>query len=279
MFSEEPGAVIEIETIHRDSVIRTLSDSGLDSTYIREVGRANSDAMIRITHGHEIIYSEDLLQLHSLWSVTSYHMQKLRDNPECAAQEYEGLHNRSDPGLSVYLSFTMKNMPISTETNKDRPLIAILREQGVNGHVEMAAAFHRAGFECIDVHMSDLVSGRHSLKSFNGLVACGGFSYGDVLGGGGGWAKSILLNPRLRDEFRTFFMRQDTFGLGVCNGCQMMAQVSELIPGAGHWPYFSLSGGPLLKAGALLWAHQQSCEYPKAVKRGKPARKSSHRSS
>lgn len=239
LFSEAPGAVIEIETKHRDSVIRTLADAGLDANHIREIGHANPDALIRIIQGQELIYSEDILKLHSLWSVTSYHMQKLRDNPECATEEFEGLQNRSDPGLSAHLSFAMEDTPISTATGGNRPLIAILREQGVNGHVEMAAAFQRAGFDCIDVHMSDLLSGKHSLSSFNGMVACGGFSYGDVLGGGGGWAKSILLNALLRDEFRTFFARKDSFGLGVCNGCQMMAQLHELIPGAGHWPYFS----------------------------------------
>ena len=238
LFSEEPGAVIEIEITHKESVIRAFSDAGIDSSLIHEIGNPNTDSMLRINHGNELIYSENILSLHSLWSVTSYHMQKLRDNPECAREEFEGLSDGSDPGLSVVLPPPMKIGESSRNMNMDLPVIAILREQGVNGHVEMAAAFHRAGFDCIDVHMNDLLRGRHRLNSFNGIVACGGFSYGDVLGAGGGWAKSILLNPGLREEFQEFFQRMDTFGLGVCNGCQMMAQLRELIPGASHWPVF-----------------------------------------
>ena len=238
LFSEEPGAVIEIETVHKESVIRTFTNAGLDSSLIREIGNPNNDSLLRITHGKELIYSKDILSLHSLWSVTSYHMQKLRDNPECAREEFDGLLDGSDPGLSVVLPPKMKPLDFSPVLSKDRPLIAILREQGVNGHVEMAGAFHRAGFDCIDVHMNDLLKGKHRLQSFNGIAACGGFSYGDVLGAGGGWAKSILLNPGLQEEFRQFFQRGDTFGLGVCNGCQMMARLRELIPGAGHWPAF-----------------------------------------
>ena len=238
LFSEEPGAVIEIKVLHEDSVVRTFADAGLNASHISRIGNRNSDRKIRIFQGSDIVFSEDLLTLHSIWSNTSLHMQKYRDNPECAEQEFLGLQDKSDPGLSLLTTFEIKPDTSSCQSGKVRPPIAILREQGVNGHVEMAAAFHRAGFDCIDVHMNDLLSGRSSLKTFKGLVACGGFSYGDVLGAGGGWAKSVLLNPVLRSEFQTFFARTDTFGLGVCNGCQMMAQLRELIPGAGHWPGF-----------------------------------------
>ena len=237
LFNEEPGAVLEIDVEHRDTVMRTLAEAGLDGQHVREIGRSNNDGRLSIIQGGRVVFTEELMKLHSLWSLTSYQIQKLRDNPQCADEEYQSLQDRNDPGLSVHLTFDMKGaIPIA---RGERPRVAIMREQGVNGHVEMAAAFHRAGFDCTDVHMSDLLSGKQSLASFNGLVACGGFSYGDVLGGGGGWAKSILLHARLHDEFQSFFQRPDSFGLGVCNGCQMMAQLQELIPGAGHWPRFA----------------------------------------
>ncbi|HPY41195.1 MAG TPA: phosphoribosylformylglycinamidine synthase subunit PurQ, partial [Thiolinea sp.] len=178
-------------------------------------------------------------QLQQLWSETSYRIQALRDNAECAAQEFERLSDSKDPGLNVKLSFDQdKDIAAPFIQTGVRPSVAILREQGVNGQIEMAAAFDRAGFKAIDVHMTDIISGRVSLKNFKGLVACGGFSYGDVLGAGGGWAKTILLNSRARDEFAAFFARSDSFGLGVCNGCQMLSQLREMIPGAAHWPRF-----------------------------------------
>jgi phosphoribosylformylglycinamidine synthase len=170
------------------------------------------------------------------WSETTYRMQALRDNPECAREEYDRLIAPDDPGLSIHLTFEEKNVSVSS---KARPKVAILREQGVNGQVEMAAAFDRAGFEAVDVHMSDVIAGRLSLAAFAGFAACGGFSYGDVLGGGEGWAKSILFNRRARDEFQAFFARTDSFALGVCNGCQMMAALAELVPGAADWPRFA----------------------------------------
>jgi phosphoribosylformylglycinamidine synthase len=166
-------------------------------------------------------------------------MQTLRDNADCARQEYDSLLDDSDPGLDARLSFDINEDITAPYINKgSRPKMAILREQGVNGHLEMAAAFDRAGFACTDVHMSDLIAGRVELQDFKGLVACGGFSYGDVLGAGGGWAKSILFNGRASDQFEAFFHRDDTFGLGVCNGCQMMSHLKDLIPGASHWPRF-----------------------------------------
>jgi phosphoribosylformylglycinamidine synthase len=167
-------------------------------------------------------------------------LQKLRDNPLCAEQEYERIIDAKDPGLSVRLTYD-HNEDIAAPfiANLARPRIAILREQGVNGQMEMAAAFDRAGFAAFDVHMSDIIEGRVSLTTFKGFAACGGFSYGDVLGAGEGWAKSILFNARARDAFETFFKRSDSFALGVCNGCQMMANLREIIPGTSHWPHFA----------------------------------------
>ena len=165
-------------------------------------------------------------------------MQALRDNPECADQEFASLRE-DDPGLSVALSFDAQQDIAAPFINRGvRPKLAVLREQGVNGQMEMAAAFHRAGFTTVDVHMSDILAGRVDLADFKGLAACGGFSYGDVLGAGEGWAKSILFNPRARDAFEAFFHREDSFALGVCNGCQMMSNLHSLIPGAEHWPRF-----------------------------------------
>ncbi|MFM8331173.1 MAG: phosphoribosylformylglycinamidine synthase subunit PurQ, partial [Candidatus Methylumidiphilus sp.] len=169
---------------------------------------------------------------------TSYRMQALRDNPACAEAQFQAIADDRDPGLHALLNFDTREDIAAPFIHGTRPRVAILREQGVNGHVEMAAAFDRAGFASVDVHMSDIIEGRVSLADFKGLAACGGFSYGDVLGAGGGWAKSILFNPRARDEFAAFFRRPDSFGLGVCNGCQMMAHLRELIPGVGHWPQF-----------------------------------------
>ena len=178
-----------------------------------------------------MIYSASRAELQQSWSEVSYRMQALRDNPDCARQQFERIADDNDPGLFAPLTFDL-NEDMVSHLQAHRPKVAILREQGVNGHVEMAAAFDRAGFTSVDVHMTDIIHGRVSLRDFTGLVACGGFSYGDVLGAGGGWAKSILFNPRARDEFAAFFQRADTFGLGVCNGCQMMSGLKEIIPGS-----------------------------------------------
>ena len=179
------------------------------------------------------------MALQRAWSETTWLMQSLRDNPASARQEYDRTLDRSDPGLSPHLTFDPAEDPAAPFIAAGaRPPIAILRDQGVNGEVEMAAAFDRAGFESHDVHMSDVISGRVSLAGFSGLAACGGFSFGDVLGGGEGWAKSVLYSARARDEFAAFFARPDSFALGVCNGCQMMAALKELVPGAAEWPRF-----------------------------------------
>ncbi len=174
-----------------------------------------------------------------IWSETTFALQSLRDHPDCAAEEHARIADSRDPGLRAELSFDPEeDIAAPFILTGNRPRLAVLREQGVNGQVEMAAAFHQAGFACVDVHMSDLIAGRIGLEDFRGLVACGGFSYGDVLGAGEGWAKSILFNPRARDQFQAFFARPDTFALGVCNGCQMLSNLRELIPGAEHWPHF-----------------------------------------
>ncbi|SEK36812.1 phosphoribosylformylglycinamidine synthase [Nitrosovibrio tenuis] len=239
LFNEELGAVIQVRTDDHHDVLKILSDEGLrDLSFV--VGGLNDKDEIRFLRNNKAIFAEKRVDLHRAWSETTYWMQKLRDNPECAQQEYERLLDTGDPGLHARLSFDMDADVCAPYISKGaRPRIAILREQGVNGHVEMAAAFDRAGFTAADVHMSDIIAGRVSLGDYKGFAACGGFSYGDVLGAGRGWAKSILFNRRARDEFEVFFQRADTFALGVCNGCQMMSNLHEIIPGAEHWPRFT----------------------------------------
>ncbi len=251
MFSEEPGAVIQVNNLYVDSVIKTLVDSGLPKNLIQVIGKPTMDKNFKITFNSNPVFLESLTVLHGLWSNTTYHMQSLRDNPQCAREEYDAIINMDDPGLDVSVSFDMNST--APEILKGvKPKMAILREQGVNGQIEMAAAFHRAGFDTIDVHMSDLLNQSVSLDDFTGIVACGGFSYGDVLGAGGGWAKSILFNSRLRDEFQAFFEKPTTFGLGVCNGCQMFSHLRELIPGASHWPDFLKNRSEQFEARLLL---------------------------
>jgi phosphoribosylformylglycinamidine synthase len=235
LFSEEPGAVLQIRAEHQDEVMTALAGCGLDSTHLHVIARPNADLTLDIRQGEKPVYSNGVMDLHALWSSTTRQLQSLRDNPACAEEEYRSLLDADDPGLT--LNFT-GDIPAPYVATGARPALAILREQGVNGQVEMAAAFDRAGFECVDVHMNDLLDDTADLAAFHGIVACGGFSYGDVLGAGGGWAGSILYTRRLREAFQAFFQRGDTFGLGVCNGCQMFARLRELIPGAGHWPDF-----------------------------------------
>ncbi len=234
-FSEEAGAVIQVPAAEVATAMAVFTDAGLPADHVRVIGGPDDTDKVSVRCNGETVYSESLANLHALWSSTTHAMQSLRDNPDCADEEYRTLRDMTDPGLFIDIGFDMDPPAVHTGT---RPALAILRDQGVNGQVEMAAAFHRAGFDCIDVHMSDLHAGRESLERFRGIVACGGFSYGDVLGAGGGWAGSILHTEVLRDQFRTFFERPDTFGLGVCNGCQMFARLRDLIPGASHWPAF-----------------------------------------
>ena len=234
--NEELGAVIQTERARRDVIEEQIHRFDLDAVAHR-IGHAEDGNEIVITSGGEELLRMARAELHRIWSETSWRMQTLRDNPECAAQEYARIDDLADPGLFSKLTFDHKHDISAPWVSRHRPKIAILREQGVNGQLEMAAAFECAGFEAVDVTMSDL-STQHSLAAYKGFAACGGFSFGDVLGAGGGWAKSILHNARLRDGFTDFFQREDTFALGVCNGCQMMAEIAELIPGATHWPRF-----------------------------------------
>ncbi len=243
LFNEECGAVLQIRAEHLASVMAVLANAGLPAT---EIGTLADDDRIRFYVGRDTVLDEARADLLSAWWETSHQIARLRDNPACADAEFARCRDAADSGLQIALTYDANDNVAAPaiKTGKPdiacgaRPRMAVLREQGVNGQVEMAAAFHLAGFECVDVHMSDILAGRVSLKDFKGLVACGGFSYGDVLGAGGGWAKSILFNPRARDEFSAFFHRSDSFALGVCNGCQMMSHLHDLIPGAEVWPQF-----------------------------------------
>lgn len=238
LFAEEAGAVVQVREQDADTVIAAYAEAGLGSC-IHRIGEPNQDDALRIRLGGAILMEAPRRDLHRIWAETSYRIQSMRDNPECAEQEFASLPHTGDAGINVRLTFDMtENVAAPMINTGVRPSIAILREQGVNGHVEMAAAFHRAGFDTVDVHMSDLLSNRVTLDQFKGLVACGGFSYGDVLGAGEGWAKTILYNNQLRDAFNQFFFRDDTFALGVCNGCQMLSTLKELMPGTEHWPRF-----------------------------------------
>ena len=238
LFCEELGAVLQVPRSRRAGIMGALKKSGLHR-YAHVIGTLTDDDQITVLHqGRPLLY-ESRVELHRAWSETTFGMQSLRDNPRCAQEEYDRILDRADPGLSARLSFDPEEKVAAPYVGEGaRPKMAILREQGVNGQLEMAAAFDRAGFLAVDVTMSDIVEGRVSLKDFKGFAACGGFSYGDVLGAGEGWAKSILFNARARDEFSAFFARDDSFALGVCNGCQMMSNLHDLIPGAERWPHF-----------------------------------------
>ena len=234
LFSEELGAVIQVRAEDLDEVSLVLRQHRLKACTTR-IGRLNSDHTLRVTRTTETLLNEPLTALRAIWSDVTRQIAALRDNPACAESEYQLKLDTADPGLAPQITFDLNPAPI---TLRERPPMAILREQGVNGEVEMAAAFTRAGFKAVDVHMTDILAGRVTLADFRGLVACGGFSYGDVLGAGEGWAKSVLFNERARTEFAAFFARPDTFALGVCNGCQMMSNLHSIIPGSDHWPRF-----------------------------------------
>ncbi len=234
LFSEELGAVLQIRRAQRERVMQLLREAGLGKV-THQIGTLNDHDEVRVWRNAKRAFSASRSELQRAWSETSYRIASLRDDPVCVQEEFDAMLDASDPGLSAHLTFA----PVAHwAATKVKPKIAILREQGVNGQVEMAAAFERAGFSPYDVHMSDLQAGRMALADFQGLAACGGFSYGDVLGAGQGWARSILFNSKLRDEFAAFFARSDSFALGVCNGCQMMSHLAEIIPGAAGWPSF-----------------------------------------
>lgn len=235
LFNEELGGVIQVAGNNVKKVIKRFEKVGVS---ISKLGWLNTHDSVRVEFNGEVIYDESRSELQRIWSETSYRVASLRDNAECAKSEFDRI-TQVDPGLSATLTFDQNKDVAAPYINKGvRPRVAVLREQGVNGHVEMGAAFDRAGFDAVDVHMSDVLAGRAQLKDFKGLVACGGFSYGDVLGAGEGWAKTILFNSQARDQFQSFFHRDDSFSLGVCNGCQMMSNLKELVPGADHWPRF-----------------------------------------
>jgi len=239
LFNEELGAVLQVRRSELAAIHACFTQHGLAAA-VHEVGRRALGNRVRIVRGDEVLFDEDRAALRALWSETTHALQRLRDDASCADQEHESRLNLADPGLSVALTFDPKDDIVRQLARGPgaRPRVAILREQGVNGQVEMAAAFDRAGFDAVDVHMSDILSGRIGLAEFRGLAACGGFSYGDVLGAGEGWAKSILFNARAKSEFAGFFARPDAFALGVCNGCQMLSNLRELVPGAELWPRF-----------------------------------------
>lgn len=238
LFSEELGAVIQVAEEEKEKVLNIFAGHGLGNhTYV--IGKLSSDDHITFTRDGNPVLSDSRVHFRTVWAETTYRMQALRDNPKCAKSEFDAKFDEKDPGLNVKLTFDLNEDITAPFVNVGvAPKIAILREQGVNSQNEMANAFKKAGFNAIDVHMSDILSGRVSLKDFKALAACGGFSYGDVLGAGEGWAKSILFNSVARDEFEAFFKRGDTLALGVCNGCQMMSNLRDLIPGAELWPHF-----------------------------------------
>ncbi len=238
LFNEELGAVIQVRRDDTPFVLQQFTAAGLGE-HVAVIGTTSTDDRVRFTFEGQAVIDASRSEYQRLWSETSYQIQSLRDNADCAKQEFDNILASGTPGLHAKLSFDPAEDIAAPYINSGaRPKIAVLREQGVNGQVEMAAAFDRAGFEATDVHMSDVLSGRVTLESFKALVACGGFSYGDVLGAGEGWAKSILFNERVREQFSGFFSRNDTIALGVCNGCQMLSNLHELIPGTDGWPRF-----------------------------------------
>jgi phosphoribosylformylglycinamidine synthase len=256
LFAEELGAIVQVRRRDADALVSASSAVNLRATL---VGSPARDSRIRIMNRGVVVLDESRADLHRAWSGTTHALQRLRDNPHAADQEFARILDEQDPGLEPHLSFDPdEDVAAPFVATGKRPKVAILREQGVNGQVEMAAAFDRAGFAAYDVHMSDIAAGRRSLGEFAGFVAGGGFSYGDVLGAGEGWAKSILFNPRLRDQFAAFFARNDSFALGVCNGCQMLSNLRELVPGAAHWPHFVRNASEQFEARLVMVEVQRS---------------------
>ena len=278
LFNEELGAVLQIDAGQLEVVVTRLMQAGLGAClHLLGAPVAEHDALT-LCLGGETVFDQALTELLQTWSLTSAELQSLRDNPECAQSEFD-LISEETGGLFAVVPFDTEANPAAPFIQTGvRPRMAILREQGVNGQLEMAAAFDRAGFESVDVHMSDIIEGRVSLNDFKGLAACGGFSYGDVLGAGEGWAKSILFNARARDQFEAFFARNDSFALGVCNGCQMMSNLSEIIPGAEHWPKFRRNASEQFEARftmvevpdspSILFAGMAGLQVPVVVSHG-----------
>ncbi len=258
LFNEELGAVLQVKNGDVDAVLSALAAFGLaELSHI--IGGVEQSDTITVKRNQSVVLQRSRTELRTIWAQTTHKMQALRDNPKCADQEFAAKSDNSDPGLNVDLSFDVDEDVAAPYILKGaRPKMAILREQGVNSHVEMAAAFDRAGFEAMDVHMSDILTGQAVLEEYHGLVACGGFSYGDVLGAGEGWAKSVLFNHQAREQFEGFFKRNDTFSLGVCNGCQMLSNLRDLIPGAELWPRFVRNESERFEARFSLVEVQQS---------------------
>jgi phosphoribosylformylglycinamidine synthase len=230
LFNEELGVVLQVRTADRDAALQTLREHGL-SQHSHVIGKPNTKHTLEVWRDAKPVFAAPVEQLHKTWDEVSWRIAQLRDNPACANSEHEAIGKAADPGMHVNLTFDPKEDVAAPFIQKARPKVAILREQGVNSHVEMSYAVAQGGFDTFDVHMSDLQSGRARLDQFQGFIACGGFSYGDTLGAGEGWARSIMFNPKLADQFAAFFGRDDTFALGVCNGCQMLAALSPIIPG------------------------------------------------
>ncbi|WP_438862706.1 phosphoribosylformylglycinamidine synthase [Neptunicella sp.] len=278
LFNEELGAVIQVSQAEKQYVLDVLAEQGL-SACSHVIGQLNDTDQVRFSRNGNEVLVNSRTYYRTVWAETTYQMQALRDNPDCAKQEFDAKFDDKDPGLSAKLTFDINEDVAAPYIVKGiAPKVAILREQGVNSHVEMAAVFDRAGFSAIDVHMSDILSGRISLEQFQGLVACGGFSYGDVLGAGEGWAKSILFNNLASDQFAAFFNRDNTFSLGVCNGCQMMSNLKSLIPGADLWPHFVANQSARFEARfsmvevqeskSVLFSGMQGSRMPIAVSHG-----------
>jgi phosphoribosylformylglycinamidine synthase len=288
LFSEELGVVLQVRTAERNEVMQTLREHGLSkhSHFIGKTRPASSPIAegkgeLQIWRDTKKIFAAKIEDLHQVWDAFSWKICRERDNPACADAEHATAGLASDPGMHVHLPQPLRNVldqPLAPALLLSRPKVAILREQGVNSHVEMAYAFTEAGFEAYDVHMTDLQTGRAKLQNFAGVVACGGFSYGDTLGAGIGWARSITFNPVLAEQFKGFFDRADTFGLGVCNGCQMFAELADIIPGAQAWPRFTtnqserfearLSMVEVLESPSLFFAGMAGARMPIAVAHG-----------
>nr|WP_314570948.1 phosphoribosylformylglycinamidine synthase [uncultured Pseudomonas sp.] len=259
LFNEELGAVIQVRQDATPMILAQFSAAGLGNDCVAVIGQPINNGAVNIRYHDDVLFSGERRLLQRQWAETSYQIQRLRDNAVGADQEFDALLEEDNPGLSFNLSYDVNEDIAAPYIKKGvRPQVAVLREQGVNGQVEMAAAFDRAGFNAIDVHMSDILAGRVDLNEFKGLVACGGFSYGDVLGAGEGWAKSALFNARARDAFQQYFERSDSFTLGVCNGCQMMSNLHELIPGSEFWPHFVRNRSEQFEARVAMVQVQES---------------------
>jgi phosphoribosylformylglycinamidine synthase len=278
LFTEEAGAVIQVALSERDKVMQTLREAGL-SAHSHVLGTLNANDEIQIYRDGKCIYQKSRVSLAQQWSIVSHRIMALRDNPECAQAEFDLWAETDDPGMTPAVAFDPQEDIAAPFIGKGaRPKVAVLREQGCNSQVEMAWAFDKAGFEALDVHMTDLLAGRARLDDVQGLVAVGGFSYGDVLGAGEGWARTIRYNPQMADQFAAYFARPDTFALGVCNGCQMMAALSSMIPGAEHWPRFTrnisekyearLSMVEIAESPSLFLAGMGGTQVPVAVAHG-----------